>query len=81
MGLFGKNKGITKDKEINDIINEIKVDLSNNYKDNAVIGLRKLKETVELKHSGGKLKETDYESCKRYISEVERDLASFKRTY
>ena len=31
MGLFNK-----KDKELEEVINQIKVDLSNNYKDNAV---------------------------------------------
>ena len=35
-----------KDKELEGIIEEIKVDLSNNYKDNAVLGIKKLKEKL-----------------------------------
>ena len=37
MGLFSK-----KDKELEEVINQIRVDLSNNYKDNAVENIKKL---------------------------------------
>ena len=46
MGLFSKKKTFSGDKEIDDIINGIRVDLSNNYKDNAVLGIKKLKAVV-----------------------------------
>ena len=54
MGLFNK-----KDKELEEVINQIKVDLSNNYKDNAVENIRKLEKLLEEKRAGGKLKEKD----------------------
>ncbi len=43
---FGKKK---KDEELEEIINEIKVDLSNNYKDNAVLNIKKLRELIDLR--------------------------------
>ena len=55
MGLFNK-----KDKELEEAINQIKVDLSNNYKDNAVENIRKLEKLLEEKRAGGKLKENNY---------------------
>ena len=52
MGLFNK-----KDKEIEAVVNQIRVDLSNNYKDNAVENIKKLETLLEEKKSSGKLKE------------------------
>ena len=41
---FFKNK---KDKELEAVINQIRVDLSNNYKDNAVLNVKKLEELLD----------------------------------
>lgn len=80
MGLFGRKKG-TGDREIDELINSIRVDLSNNYKDNAVLTLKKLKTVVEEKHSSGKLKEERYSAYLETVLGFEKDIASFKRTY
>lgn len=76
MGLFNK-----KDKEIEEVINQIKVDLSNNYKDNAVENIRKLEKLLEEKRAGGKLKEKDAASYSEQLEVFKKDVANFKRTY
>ena len=70
-----------KDKELEKIIEEIKVDLSNNYKDNAVLGIKKLKETLQEKENSGKLKEKDLATYRSILSDFENDVKNFKRTY
>jgi hypothetical protein len=76
MGLFSK-----KDKELESVINQIRVDLSNNYKDNAVENIKKLEQLLEEKSSGGKMKEKDYLSYKSQLDDFKHDVAHFKRTY
>ena len=81
MGLFSKKKTFSGDKVIDDIINGIRVDLSNNYKDNAVLGIKKLKAVVEEKYDSGKLRDNLYTRYADIIKEFETDVAGFKRTY
>ena len=76
MGLFNK-----KDKELEEVINQIKVDLSNNYKDNAVENIRKLEKLLEEKRAGGKLKEKNAASYSEQLDAFKKDVASFNRTY
>ena len=76
MGLFNK-----KDKELEEVINQIRVDLSNNYKDNAVENIKKLEELLDEKISAGKLKEKDITEYKNQLSHFKEDVANFKRTY
>ena len=45
MGLFGKKK-VAGDKEIDFLVDGIKVDLSNNYKDSASAILKRMKTMV-----------------------------------
>ena len=75
---FGKKK---KDEELEEIINEIKVDLSNNYKDSAVVVLKRLKGIVDTKRKEGLLKDDKYFEYLDSITAFEHDIASFKRTY
>ncbi len=70
-----------KDKELESIVAEIKVDLSNNYKDNAVLGVKKLREKIAEKESLGKIKEKDLNVYKGYLNDFEMDIKNFKRTY
>ena len=42
---FGKKR----DRELDEIISQIKVDLSNNYKDNAVENIKKLRQLLDLR--------------------------------
>jgi hypothetical protein len=53
MGLFSK-----KDKELESVINQIRVDLSNNYKDNAVENIKKL-EPIKKPEKPEPIKKTD----------------------
>ena len=76
MGLFNK-----KDKELEEVINQIRVDLSNNYKDNAVENIKKLEELLDEKISAGKLKEKDITEYKNQLTHFKEDVANFKRTY
>ena len=76
MGLFGFNK---KDKDLEGIINQIRVDLSNNYKDNAVENIKKLEVMLGEKKASGKLKDaTVYETL---LEDFKTDVKNFKRTY
>jgi hypothetical protein len=74
MGLFSK-----KDKELEAVINQIRVDLSNNYKDNAVENINKLELLLDEKKQSGKLKNPEiYEDLLKHFRD---DVANFKRTY
>ena len=73
---FFNNK---KDKELEAVINQIRVDLSNNYKDNAVLNVKKLEELLEMKEASGSLKDKDYYTG--ILTSFKEDIASFKRTY
>ena len=76
MGLFSK-----KDKELEAIINQIRVDLSNNYKDSAVENIEKMEKLLEYRSSSGKMKEKDYLSYKSQLDDFKHDVTHFKRTY
>ena len=75
MGLFSKKK----DKELEAIINQIRVDLSNNYKDNAVENIKKLESVLKEKKESGKLK--DAEEYEKLLEHFQDDVKNFKRTY
>ena len=73
-GLFSK-----KDKQLDSIVYQIKVDLSNNYKDNAIEGINRLAALIEEKKAAGKLKDDSfYETA---LEEFREDVKNFKRTY
>ncbi len=74
MGLFSK-----KDKELEEVINQIRVDLSNNYKDNAVENIKKLEKILEEKKTAGKLKSV--ETYEELLKHFQDDVKNFKRTY
>jgi arginyl-tRNA synthetase len=74
MGLFSK-----KDKELEEVINQIRVDLSNNYKDNAVENIKKLEKMLEEKKAAGKLKSV--ETYEEMLKHFQDDVKNFKRTY
>ena len=76
MGLFDFGK---KDKELESVINQIRVDLSNNYKDNAVENIKKLEELIAEKKASGKLK--DAATYETLLEDFKTDVKNFKRTY
>ena len=76
MGLFSK-----KDKEIEAVINQIKVDLSNNYKDNAVENIHKLEKLLDEKKLSGSLKEKAATEYQQLLDHFKDDVKNFKRTY
>ena len=78
MGLFNLHKD-KKDKQIESIINQIRVDLSNNYKDNAKENVALLEQILEMKKADGKMQ--NLESYYRQLEEFKEDIANFKRTY
>ncbi len=74
MGLFTK-----KDRELDAVINQIRVDLSNNYKDNAVENIKRLEKLIAEKKETGKLKNPEnYEDLLKHFQD---DVKNFKRTY
>ena len=77
---FGKNKK-RKDSELDEIIDQIKVDLSNNYKDNAVINIKKLRELIDMRSMDGAMKKEDLEEYRQVLEHFEMDVRNFKRTY
>ncbi len=68
-------------KDLEEIVNQIRVDLSNNYKDDALAQLKKLRESVESKKSSSKLSDSDAEYYNQLITLFEDDIKHFKRTY
>ena len=76
MSLFG-----VKDKELDGIVNSIKVDLSNNYKDNAVENIQKLKNTLDQRKKSGTVKDKVYDHYVKMLHDFENDVKDFKRTY
>lgn len=81
MGLFGRKKKAAGDSEIEGLIESIKVDLSNNYKDSAVVVLKRLKGILADKRKAGVLNDDKFFEYCDAISSIEEDIASFKRTY
>ena len=77
MGLFGPKK----DRELEAVINQIRVDLSNNYKDNAVENIKKLEQLLAEKRFSGKLKDKDLASYEELLHTFQDDVKNFKRTY
>ena len=78
MGLFNRNKD-KKDKQLEQIVNQIRVDLSNNYKDNAKENLNLLETIVTMKKGDGKLQDPQY--YEELIAGFKQDIENFKRTY
>ena len=76
MGFLFQNK---KDKELEAIVNQIKVDLSNNYKDNAIENIKKLEERLAEKREEGKVKNP--EEYEKLLEHFKLDVKNFKRTY
>ena len=75
MSLFSKKT----DKELDAIVNQIRVDLSNNYKDNAVENIKLLEKKLEEKKNTSTIKDSSkYEDLLEHFKE---DVKNFKRTY
>ncbi len=74
---FGKKR----DRELDEIISQIKVDLSNNYKDNAVENIKKLRQLLDLRSMDGALKPELMDEYRNTLEGFEEDVRSFKRTY
>ena len=70
-----------KRKELEGVIRQIRVDLANNYKDNAVENLNKLKRETEAANASGALKPKEADELKALIGEFDQDIQNFKRTY
>ena len=70
-----------KRKALQPVIDTIRNDLSNNYKDNAVEGIRKLKEETEAVASAGTLKPKELQELRLLVDTFEMDVKNFKRTY
>ncbi len=51
--------------DLDSILNELKMNLSNNYKDLAHEALNKLQETLEQYKESGEIKEKDYQKYKQ----------------
>ena len=76
---FGK--GGKGNKQLDAVIEQIKVDLSNNYKDNAIEGIKKLTVLLEGYKQDNVLKESDIRKYTEILKNFEDDVKNFKRTY
>ncbi len=70
-----------KRKTLEGVIRQIQVDLANNYKDNAVENLKRLKSETEACEAAGELKEKEIRELRSLIEHYENDVKNFKRTY
>ena len=68
-------------KDLEAIVNQIEVDLANNYKDNAKEGLEKLKGALEAKKASPKFPESEVNYYQKKIAAYQEDIKNFKRTY
>ncbi|MBR6173594.1 MAG: hypothetical protein IKQ49_10585 [Eubacterium sp.] len=68
-----------KRKSLQPVIAAIQNDLANNYKDNAVEGIMKLRK--ELEENGDELKTKEQQELKNLLMHFEEDVRNFKRTY
>ncbi len=70
-----------KRKALDGVIKQIQVDLANNYKDNAVENLKRLKQETEAANLAGELKPKEFAELTALIEHYENDMKNFKRTY
>ena len=70
-----------KRRALQSVIDTIRNDLSNNYKDNAVEGIRRLKEETEAAAADGSLKPKELQELRLLVDTFEMDVKNFKRTY
>ena len=70
-----------KYKALQPIVNAIKNDVANNYKDNAVGTLKRLKIEVEIATAANELKAKEIKELNDQIAHFDEILRNFKRTY
>lgn len=63
--------------ELDSLLNELKMNLENNYKDLAHDALKKLHNTIEAYHNDGTLKDKDYIKYKRVADEYSSRMADY----
>lgn len=63
--------------ELDSLLNELKMNLANNYKDLAHDALKKLHETLELRHNSGELKDKDYSKYKKIADEYSVKMSDY----
>ncbi len=64
-------------KQVNAAINELDMNLSNNYKDLAHKALRELDELVNKLYDDGALKEKDYMKLSAKVDEYKRSMSGY----
>lgn len=64
-------------QQINAAINELDMNLANNYKDLAHKALRELDELVEELHSSGELKDKDYAKLSGRVKEYKIQMSGY----
>lgn len=70
-----------KRKALQPVVMAIKNDVENNYKDNAVGTLKRLKKETEVAALTGELKPKEVTELREIIEKYEGILSNFKRTY
>ncbi len=63
--------------ELESIINDLQVNLENNYKDLAHDALKRLHATLEENLSSGKMKEKDYNKYKKIANDYSNKMANY----
>lgn len=63
--------------ELESVINELQVNLENNYKDLAQDALKKLYATLEENLATGKMKEKDYNKYKKIADDYSAKMANY----
>ncbi len=70
-----------KYKALQPVVNAIKNDVANNYKDNAVGTMKRLKMEVEAATLSNELKAKEIKELNDLIAHYDEILRNFKRTY
>lgn len=71
--MFGKKKNT----ELDGILNDLKINLENNYKDLAWDALRRLHATLESKKQDGTIKEKDYLKYKAIADDYTKRMENY----
>ncbi|HAH18664.1 hypothetical protein [uncultured Eubacterium sp.] len=72
---IGKNKG--KHKELEEILDRIKMYMENNYKDSAKDAFAQLKDKFNMLKNSGKLKAAQEENYTEVIKELEKQFETY----
>ncbi|MBP3477517.1 MAG: hypothetical protein J6K48_14565 [Lachnospiraceae bacterium] len=75
--MFGFLHGAGKNKQLDEIIQRVEMNVSNNYKDAAQDGLKEFEEVLQRLEAAGKIKEKQKQYYERKLSAFKEQMINF----